>query len=107
MEYNLFEFAITINISFLKSTKIESTYKMYKFLEQRLDYNLLQMNAKFTETYSLNDCHYWLVVFLYIEHTVLFFYSDIGQRWPNSHLQLVVGLYQNLFASLADQQLFI
>jgi hypothetical protein len=46
IEYNLSEFAIRINISSLESTKVENTYKIYKFLEQRLDYNLLQMKCK-------------------------------------------------------------
>ena len=65
----------------------------------------------------------WMnAIILYVEHTVLFWYYEVpvmymtayarsiimtGQRWPNTQSQLVFGIYQNLFASSIDQQLFI
>jgi hypothetical protein len=97
--YNLSEFAITINISSLKSTKTESTYKMYKFLDHRVDYNLLQMKCKihwnvFLEWIPLLAvsnylCWAYSVVLLLWSTSDVYdnicpkYYNDIGQRWPN------------------------
>ena len=48
------------------------------------------------------DCSYFFILSIYCCTFIM-----TGQKWPNSYMQLVFGCYQNLFASSADQQLFV